>query len=128
MGFFTPQTKVVEIDEDNRVTIRKLTYAERQACISKAMRVTQEAKLRGRGKGQQAKPALPDESAEILIDPALMAAEQVKACLVSWEGPGFEGRPATGDNLMALPPAIVDLIAAAADDLNAGLSDEEKNP
>lgn len=127
MSFFTQQTTIVEIDAENRVTIRKLTYAERQACISRSMKITSETKLRGKGK-QNLLVADANNSAEVMIDGALMAAEQVKACLVSWEGPGFEGRAATPENLMLLPPDIVDMISAAADRFNQGLSDEEKNP
>lgn len=125
MGFFTPQTAVVEIDPENRVTIRKLTYAERQACISRAMKITSEAQMQRKGK--KAAPVAAEAVAEVMIDGALMAMEQVKACLLSWEGPGFEGRPATPENLLLLPPDIVDMISAAADKLNQSLSDEEKN-
>lgn len=118
MGFFTLQTKVVEIDEAHRVTVRKLTYGERQQCLSRAMKVHAAA---APGKGRQAM-----ETTELTLDAALLASEQVKAALVSWEGPNFEGRPATGDNLMLLPADIVDMISRAADELNAGLSAEEK--
>lgn len=129
MGYFTQQTMVVPIDTDDvttaldTVTIRKLTYQERQACMSMAMRIQAETSLKKgskRGEG--------NDTAEVIIDGALLAMEQVKASLVSWEGPGFEGRPATGANLVGLPAEIVDKISAAADRLNQGLSDEEKNP
>lgn len=132
MGYFTQQTVVVPIDTDDvataldKVTIRKLTYQERQRCISAAMKITTEASLGKRQKGAKATPQ--DQTGELVIDGALMAAEQVAAALVSWEGPGFEGRPATRENLLMLPPEIVDKISAAADQLNQGLSDEEKNP
>lgn len=134
MGYFTQQVTVVPIDTDDvataldKVTIRRLTYEERQRCISLAMKVTTETQLqKGRkGKGGAAKAA-EDQTADVVIDGALMAAEQVAACLVSWEGPGFEGRPATRENLFALPPEIVDKISAAADVLNQGLSEQEKN-
>lgn len=130
MGYFTQQTVVVPIDTDDvataldRVTIRKLTYQERQRCISAAMKITTEAALGKKAKGVKA----PEQVGELVIDGALMAAEQVAASLVGWEGPGFEGRPATRENLLQLPPEIVDKISAAADQLNQGLSDEEKNP
>ncbi len=135
MGYFTQQTMVVPIDTDDvttaqdKVTIRRLTYEERQRCISLSMKVTSETQLsRGKkGATKGARAAGEDQAAEVVIDGALMAAEQVAAALVSWEGPGFEGRPATRDNLFALPPEIVDKISAAADVLNQGLSDEEKN-
>ncbi len=79
---------------------------------------------RAPGKGPGRQQAL--DSTELTLDAALLASEQVKAALVSWEGPNFEGRPATGDNLMLLPAEIVDVISRAADELNAGLSAEEK--
>jgi len=134
MGYFTQQVTVVPIDTDDvataadKVTIRRLTYEERQRCISLAMKVTTETQLQKRkGKGGAAAKAVEDQTADVVIDGALMAAEQVAACLVSWEGPGFEGRPATRENLFALPPEIVDKISAAADVLNQGLSEQEKN-
>lgn len=128
MGYFTQQTVVVPIDTDDvltaldTVTIRKLTYQERQACMSMAMRIQAETSLKkGSKRGES------NDTAEVIIDGALLAMEQVKASLVSWSGPGFEGRPATGENLVGLPAEIVDKISAAADKLNQGLSDEEKN-
>ena len=133
MGYFTQQTMVVPIDTDDvataldKVTIRRLTYEERQRCISLSMKVTSETQLSRGGKKGGQKVATGDQAAEVVIDGALMAAEQVAAALVSWEGPGFEGRPATRENLFSLPPEIVDKISAAADVLNQGLSDEEKN-
>jgi len=134
MGYFTQQVTVVPIDTDDvataadKVTIRRLTYEERQRCISLAMKVTTETQLQKRkGKGGAAAKVVEDQTADVVIDGALMAAEQVAACLVSWEGPGFEGRPATRENLFALPPEIVDKISAAADVLNQGLSEQEKN-
>lgn len=134
MGYFTQSVTVVPIDTDDvataadKVTIRRLTYEERQRCISLAMKVTTETQLQKRkGKGGAAAKVVEDQTADVVIDGALMAAEQVAACLVSWEGPGFEGRPATRENLFALPPEIVDKISAAADQLNQGLSEQEKN-
>lgn len=132
MGYFTQQVTVVPIDTDDvataldKVTIRRLTYEERQRCISLAMKVTSETQLRSKKGGAKAVKA-EDQTADVVIDGALMAAEQVAAALVSWEGPGFEGRPATRENLFALPPEIVDKISAAADQLNQGLSEQEKN-
>lgn len=132
MGYFTQQTVVVPIDTDDvttaqdRVTIRKLNYQERQQCISRAMKITSEASLSKRG-GKGARATADQTTGEVVIDGALLAAEQVAAALVSWEGPGFEGRPATRENLFALPPHIVDRISTWSDELNAGLSDEEKN-
>lgn len=123
MGYFTQQTESVPIDSDDLATaqdvvvVRKLTYQERQRCLSTAMKVRQTA---SRAKGK-------DADIDLDIDAALLATEQVAAALVSWSGPGFEGRPATRENLLALPPDVVDRISAAADKLNQSLSAEEKN-
>lgn len=130
MGYFQQQTTQVPIDSDDLataqdvVTVRKLTFEERQGCISKAMQVKTTAQVQRKGVRPQ-KEAAP--SAEVVIDGALLALEQTAAALVAWRGPGFEGRPATRENLLMLPPDIVDKISAAADALNQGLSDEEKN-
>jgi len=106
MGFFAQQTKVVKIDDENTVTVRKLTYAERQDVIDKATQVGA------------------DMEAQVHV--GRMKAELLYHAVVSWSGPGFEGRPVTPENIGALPPDIADLIAAGADELQSGLADDEK--
>jgi len=109
MGFFTAQTEVVELDGENRVVIRKLTFAEQQEIISVASRV---ATVSGRP--------------EMTMDVFRMRLEQVKRAVVSWEGPGFEGRACTPENIGALPGEIGTVLIGRVDALNARLSDEEK--
>ncbi|HHB12082.1 MAG TPA: hypothetical protein ENK62_02645 [Chromatiales bacterium] len=109
MSFFTPQTRVVRIDEENRVTIRKLTYGERQEILSQCMQVSA-------GAGE-----------EVSLDPARMQRMAMHKCIVSWDGPGFDGRPVTPENIDALPAPVVDVIREAVDELNAGLDAAEKN-
>ena len=106
MGYFTPQTKVVDLGGGNTVTVRKLTYGERQGVIDKATHV---------GGNMEAQVQVGRMKLELLV-----------AAVVSWDGPDFEGRPVTPENIGALPPEIGDLIAAGADDLQAGLTDDEK--
>ena len=106
MSYFTQQTKTVDLGGGNTVIVRKLTYAERQNVIDKATQVGA------------------DMEAQIHV--GRMKLELLTAAVVSWAGPDFDGRPATPENIGALPPDIADLIAAGADDLQAGLSDDEK--
>lgn len=115
MSFFSQQTKVVEIDADNRVTVRKLTYGQQQAAMSAAMtfKIQMEA-------GQSAQMTTGS------LDPFRLKREELYAAIVAWEGAGFEGRPVTQENIDALPPEITALIQAAVEDLNAGMSEAEK--
>lgn len=128
MGYFTPVTKEVPIDTDDlatasdKVTIRLLSYGERQACISVATTI----KTRSSGRGGRGAKSQDAQEAEVTVDGALLATEQAKASLVTWSGPGFEGRAATPENLMLLPPWVVDKVAVAVDALNQGLDDDEK--
>ncbi len=106
MSYFTQQTKVIDLGGGNTVTVRKLTYAERQNVIDKSTQVGA------------------DMEAQIHV--GRMKLELLCAAVVGWAGPDFEGRPPTPENVGALPPDIADLIAAGADDLQAGLTDDEK--
>lgn len=106
MSYFTQQTKIVDLGGGNTATVRKLTYAERQNVIDRATKVGS------------------DMDAQIHV--GRMKLELLTAAIVGWAGPDFEGRPATPENIGLLPPEIADLIAAGADDLQAGLTDDEK--
>ena len=37
MSYFVPQTMTVNIDDENSVTIRRLTFGQRQSIMSKAL-------------------------------------------------------------------------------------------
>lgn len=107
MSFFAELTRVVEIDGENSVTVRKLSYGARQSTISKASKInpiTQDAELNF----------------------AQMRVEQLVAGVVSWFGPGFDGRPVSRDNILALPPEVAEKIEQGIDAFNQPLSDEEK--
>ena len=106
MSYFTQQTKVVDLEGGNTVTVRKLSFAQRQDVIDKATQV---------GGNMEAE-----------IHVGRMKLELLCAAVVSWTGPDFEGRAPTPENIGALPPDIADLIAAGADELQAGLTDAEK--
>ncbi len=109
MSFFTQTTATVEIDQDNSAVVRALTYAERQQCISASTK----ASVRG---GVES----------IDIDPARLRLEQLRRAVVSWSGPGFDGRPVTADNIDGLPAFLADLLSETADGLNAEPSHAEK--
>jgi hypothetical protein len=112
MGFFSTQsTQLVRIDDENTVLIRRLTFGESQQVLSESTVfdiIAEDAKL----------------------DYAKNQAAKLSRAVVSWEGPGFEGRPVNVENIMALPAEVGRLIVEAVDKLNAGLSesDQKKSP
>lgn len=107
MGFFTVQTKIVDIDADNKITIRRLDYGQRQACISKS---------------SKANPVTQDVS----IDFALLRTEEMLCRVVAWEGPGFENQPVNRDTVLRLPTWIADKLQEDAEGWDASLGDDEK--
>ncbi len=116
MSFFDQQKVTVDIDAENTVTVRKLTYGEQQAAMSAAMSFEMEMTP---GKGQS-------QTARGKLDPFRMKREELYTAVVGWNGPGFDGRPVSRDNIDALPPNVIDIIQAAVDELNSGASDSEK--
>lgn len=107
MSFFTEIVRTIAIDDENKVTVRKLTYGQRQAAISKASRLN---------------PMTQDAA----IDFAMLRLEQLLAGIVGWEGPGFDGRPVNRANVEALPTEVAEKIEAALDGFNQPLSGDEK--
>jgi len=110
MSFFTQQTQTVQIDAENSAVVRKLTYAESQTVKSKATSVSV-SKVHGE---------------QITIDPFVMQTQMLHLALVSWSGPSFEERPMTKANIDALPSAVADKLAEAADALNKAPDEDEK--
>ncbi len=108
MGYFTQQQhEVIALDAENTVTIRKLAYGESQQVTSDATVfdiVTQEGAL----------------------DLAKYQFGKLTKAIVKWDGPGFEGRPVTAENIQALPVEIGRAIAQAVEELNRGLTEEER--
>jgi hypothetical protein len=115
MSFFSQQTRVIEIDSQNSVTVRKLTYEQQQAVMSASMTFKLSMQT-----GQAAQMTTGE------LDPFRLKREELIASIVSWEGEGFEGRPVTRENIGALPPDIIAIIQAGVDELNGGLSADEK--
>ena len=114
MSFFDQKNATVQIDEENSVTIRALSYGEEQDIKQPTMRVS--AKLNKDG----------DTDGEATVDAVTLQRRTMYKCIVAWDGPGFEGRDVSPANVDALPVPIVDKIIVAYNKLTAPLSDEEK--
>ncbi len=109
MNYFEPQTITVEIDAENWVRLRKLTYGEVQDIASKHTRFD------------------PATRTAVVDNPTAVGNAIIIASVEDWGGPGFGGRPATPENVALLPPKIVGKFADAASQLNSDLDDDEKN-
>lgn len=110
MSFFTQVTAKVEIDAENSVVVRKMTYGEQQKIIGANNQIEMDQ----------------DNTRKSVLDVAGMRADQLVACIVSWEGPGFEGRPPTRANILALPPEIAEIIDKKVQELNTSVTEEEE--
>lgn len=106
-NFFEPQTLIVNIDEENWVKLKKLTFGEVQEISAKFSKFNPKT-------GQV-------ESSDITA----AGSEIIYKSVVEWGGPGFDNRPANPENVAALPPKIVAQFAEAASKLNSDISDEE---
>ena len=104
-SFFSLPTEVVKLDDANQITVRGLNWGERQGV---AMTAAQQHP------GNQVAAGV------------MMSSEAAKIVIVAWEGPGFEGREVTPENIAALPAWIIDKVAEASDRLSEPPSDEQK--
>jgi hypothetical protein len=113
MSFFTQPQRVVQIDEDNSITIRALTYGETQDLTSRCMTLSADV---GRGSTQ----------AVAQLDGPLMEQLTWEKAIIAWSGPGFEGRPVTRENILGLPTFIFELLKKPFDEISE-LGENEKN-
>lgn len=125
MAGFVRATRVVILNPDeldpakqNVVTLRKWNAGQRQrvASLSTSQLDVVETQLAAAAGGQP----------KILIDMPKQRLEAVKVCIQSWTGPLFDGIPLTGENIEEMDPADIDQLADACDQLNQGLSEDEK--
>lgn len=111
MGFFSQQQQqeTVRIDGENTVTVRRLAYGESQEVLSRSTvmdLITKDARF----------------------DFAKNQVLKLEAAIVTWDGPGFEGRPVTLANIEALPAEVGALIAEAVERVNKRMTEtEQKN-
>jgi len=96
MSFFTPTTKVVDLDGGNVVVLRKPTFAQYAEAQSAATKLIGE---------------------NLQLDWPRLRIEVLKRSVQTWEGPGFEGQPVTPENIGALPWEVGNKLAEAAMEL-----------
>lgn len=104
MGFFTGQTRTVDLGDGNSITVRKLAFGDMQKLWSL--------------------PELYSGPAE--TSNQRFGSELTKLAIAAWDGPGFEGRGVSVDNINALPMEVINQVLPVAFELNV-LSEDEKN-
>jgi hypothetical protein len=108
MSFFVNPSPITKpLDDEHKVTFRKLSYGERQRLTSKCMTFN---------------PITQDMD----IDYARFTLEALKMRLVAWEGPEFDGAPCNAENIDRLSIEAADRIATVVDGKDEVLSDDEK--
>lgn len=107
MSFFATKTQVVQIDAENSITVRTLSYGEEQDIMQRARKVG--AKIPFGANGQPAA----EQVGEITFDQTMLERHTLRKCIVSWDGPGFDGRPVTIENIEALPSYVLDPVIEA---------------
>lgn len=105
MSYFTPVTMVAEIDDDNSVTVQRLTHGQKQEILIDAAKTA---------------------NGDMIVMGIATQGAMLKASIISWAGPGFEDKPVTPENIEALPPDVADLIAEEVGEFLAGMTDDEK--
>lgn len=110
MSFFTTTFETIEIDEQNSITVKAPTYGTMQDVQGKSMAVRFDQK--GVGVAD--------------LDITRMERLTVYSAIVSWDGPGFEGRPVNPENIDALPVFVIDKIKPAIDRLSSPMKAAEK--
>ena len=108
MSFFTAQTKTILIDDENSITITKPSFGKRQDVLSLSTKFDMEKKA-------------------VDFDIAVQRREMLCAWVTGWSGPGFEGRPATHDNVLELPPELADKVLEEIDSFGGEVDDDTKN-
>jgi len=114
MSFYTPVLETIKIDDENSITVKAPTYGQMQDVQSKSMAVKLEMTEKGTTGGGAT------------MDIQLMESMTIYACIHSWEGPGFEGRQPTPENIDALPVAVIETIKPAIDRLSAPMKRQQK--
>lgn len=108
MSFFdNSQVATVQIDDQNTVTVRRLTFGETQDVLSESTVFDIVAK-QGR------------------LDFAKHQIAKLTRAVVAWDGPGFAGRPVNAANIAALPPHVGEKIAQAVSQVNDELEDADQ--
>lgn len=108
MSFFDDQLRVVDVDDENRVTIRCLRRAE----VDEIQELSRKRGTRRDGE---------------MIDATKASYLMMERSIVRWEGPGFAGREPTIENFKLLPQYVAMTIFEAINEFGE-LPDAEKKP
>ena len=117
-SYFSQLLRTVNLGSGNSITLRALTFGERQELQSRCMTVSvvaDKGKKRSRDEAQ----------GEVSIDAPLMTRLTWQRVIVDWSGPGFEGKPVTPENIDLLPPGLIDRLASELESLE--MDAEAKN-
>jgi hypothetical protein len=123
MGYFRPKTTVLVVNPEesdpgrqNTVTLRALTYHERQRVKVAGVKQTISGKL---------SEVQRSGDADMRVDYDMAAGTEMllKLCVVDWHGPDFD-EPCTDENKLQLPPEITERILAAIDDLVSPIAED----
>ena len=104
MGFFAGQTKTFQLDDENTVTLRKLSYGDRQEAMSRTSVLTS-----GAANPQNGASGGEAES-EVSVDVAMLELEILQRIIVRWDGPGWEGRKPSRSAIRDLDVAVASRI------------------
>lgn len=115
MGFFTEATKVIELDEANTVTIRRLNWKQKKRIQDVMMRPALNMDIAG-----ESQQRLTSQ-----FDMVGAQAETLRLGIAAWSGPGFEGQEPNAENVLDLPEEIADRILKEIDGFNT-VTDAEK--
>lgn len=110
MSFFSAVVETVQIDPENSITVTAPSYGTTQDIQSKSMSVS----FSQEGKGTA------------VLDITKMEQLTIHACITSWQGPGFDGRPVTPENIDALPSFVIEALKPAVDRLTSPLKTKGK--
>lgn len=134
MSFYTQRTRTVRIDEENTITIRALSYGEEREIEQRSTKVVAKFRQTNSQNGRHNGRSIPPESIEgntegqAEVDRVLAERLTLTKSITEWDGPGFEGRKPTSDNIMALPRHVLDPVIEAINELGEEqeLTEEEK--
>jgi len=110
MNFFTKLFEIVQIDDNNSITVTAPTYGQVQDANSKATIMSVD--MTGKG--------------NLTFDNALLEKLLMHICVTKWDGKGFDNYPVTPENIDALPVWIIARLRDAVNTLTKGIDPSEK--
>lgn len=99
MGLLTRKTAVVQIDEENSITVRSLDNSDVSVLQTQYTHY--------------------DAEHGAWTDWSAVGSGMARRAIVSWDGPDFEGQEATPQNISKLPGWVIGLLLPVVRDLSA---------